>query len=99
MFQFFLFLPALVLTQSPFFTTSRYVTAVLATFSYLNGIWIAFNLAPAHRLDGGTAWKLVPILYEFKVKPYFGKLSKQSADKKRKHLSLISGDESEKKQS
>jgi len=97
MFQCLLFLPAIVLIQFPLFNASRYSTALLATFSYLNGIWIAFNLAPTRRLDGGTAWKLVPILYEFKVKPYFN--SKQRAKKKPKHLTLVSTDENEKKES
>jgi Zn-dependent protease len=45
------------------FTSIGVVNALIAMFGYLSAVFAVFNLAPVSRLDGATAWQIVPYLW------------------------------------
>jgi Zn-dependent protease len=54
----------LILFASVFgFTSIGPLNMVIALFGYLSAVIAAFNLLPVHRLDGATAWQILPYLW------------------------------------
>jgi len=61
--QFAVALPLILLAAFFGFTSIGIVNGVIAVFGYLSPVVAVFNLMPVHRLDGATAWQIVPHLW------------------------------------
>jgi len=45
------------------FTRTGVVNALIAMFGYFSAVIAVFNLLPFSRLDGATAWRIIPLLW------------------------------------
>ena len=70
-------LPVLLLAQIPVIKEINLFAPVVIFLGYINLLLALFNLAPSRLLDGGVAWKIIPILIrERKAKQTVKKLVK-----------------------
>ena len=66
--QLIIAIPLIVLSQYSVLTDISYFGPVYAFLGYISLIFVVFNLAPAQGLDGGKAWKIIPLLLKSKPK-------------------------------